>query len=123
LTAATAAGLDQPPRDALELARAAQGRREPALAVAHQRDDLRLVDRARERDQVAELARDALDVAGEALDRVGREPAAALGQPAREREVVQRDERREAVLLEGPEHPAVVLERRRAELAWSRLDP
>jgi hypothetical protein len=58
------------------------------------------VDRARERDQVAERRRDALRVAREPLDRVARQPAALLGQPARQREVVERDERGQPELLE-----------------------
>ncbi len=114
--------LDQPPGHSPEQGRVAQPGREHALSVAHQRDDLRLVDRGGERHQVAERGRDALAVAREALDRVGRQPAAGLRQPARQREVVQRDERRQAELLERAEHAPVVLERRRAELPRRRLD-
>ena len=80
--------------------RVALARREHPLEVAEERDDLRLVDRARVGHEVAEVARDALAVALEAVDRVGREPAAALGEPAREREVVQRDEGGQAELGE-----------------------
>ena len=111
-TAATWASIRRL-RDAPEVAGVAHARREPALAVAHQRDDLRLVDRARERHQVAERGRDALDVAREALDGVGRQPAAALGEPARQREVMQRHERGQPVLLE----------RRRARAGSARAPP
>ena len=76
--------------------------REVPLEVALARDDLRLVDRARPRHEVAELAGHDLAVALEALDRVARRPAAALGEPARVAEVVQGDERLEALLRSVP---------------------
>jgi hypothetical protein len=71
---------------------------------------------------LAERSRDDVAVAPEALDRVVREPAAALGEPARVREVVQRDEGSQPVLGQALEHASVVVERGGIELARRGLD-
>jgi hypothetical protein len=71
---------------------------------------------------LAERIRDDVAVAREALDRVVREPAAVLGEPARVREVVERDEGGQPVLGQTLEHVPVVVERGLVEHARRRLD-
>ena len=88
-----------------------------------QRDDLRLVDRARERHQVAERrARRARSSARSVATASGASPAAARGEPAREVKWCSVTNAVEAVLGERPEHAPVVLERGAAELARRGLD-
>ena len=71
---------------------------------------------------LAERIRDDVAVVREALDRVVREPAAALGEPARVREAVQRDEGSQPVLGQALEQAPVVVERGGVELARPGLD-
>jgi hypothetical protein len=79
--------------------------------VAHQRDDVRLVDRARDPDAVTEVLGRVRAVARELLDDLVRVPAAAIGEPARRREVVVGDARDQPVLTARRDHPRVVVER------------
>ena len=73
-------------------------------------------------DQIAEVLRGALAVAHEAIRRGRVLPAADGGEPARRREVLERDQRRQAVLVAAGEHAAVVIERGDRERALLRLD-
>ena len=100
-----------------------QARRVDADGVAQHGDDVGLVEGAGPSDEVAEMGDGALDVAGEALGRVGSLPAAAVGEPARRREVVEGDHRGDAALVTGRAHAPVVVEGGRGELPFGGLDP
>ena len=86
-------------------------------------DDVRLVDRAADRDEVADVGDRALAVAREAVDDLRRLPAADRRDPARVREVVERHDRLHALFVAFGEHPPVVVERGDRELAVLGLDP
>ncbi len=61
-------------------------------------------------------------VTGEAFGRRGVGPAILLSDPAGGREVVERRDRRQAVLVTGFEHPAVMVELGPGVFARLRLD-
>src|SRR6185369_13888974 len=90
--------------------------REDAVEVAHGCYDVRLAQGAGAGDHVAQVGRGALAEAGEAVRRRWLGPAAACGNPSGCREVVERDDRLEVVLLAGGAHAPVVLERGTREL-------
>jgi hypothetical protein len=73
---------------------------------------VRLVDRAHERDAVAETLCDHVRIAAEAVDDARVRPPTVGGDPARRREVMERGERRQPVLVKGVKHTRVVIERR-----------
>src|SRR4029077_1161813 len=95
---------------------------EERVEVSHRRDDVRLVQGTGTGEQISQVRGGARAEAGEALRGLGRGPAAARGHPARRREMVEGDDRREAVLTAGGAYPPVVLERRPRPLALLRLD-
>ena len=64
----------------------------------------------------------ALAVTGEEISGTGVLPTAPGRQPARQREMVERDHRRQAILVARGEHPPVVLELRAREEALLGLD-
>ena len=101
---------------------ALHARRVDAQHVAAPAQALRLVDGARVADHVAERASGPLAVALEQLreSRV-REPA-QLVDPDRQREVVEGEDRRDAVLVAGVEHPPVMVELGGRELTAGGLD-
>src|SRR5438034_10206902 len=71
---------------------------------------------------VAQVGRGARREAGEAVGRLRVGPAAAGGDPAGRGEVVEGDDRLEAVLAACRAHAAVVVERRAGELPVLGLD-
>jgi hypothetical protein len=83
---------------------------------------VRLVDRADPLHAVAEALHDTDRVLREARRRVGRSPAPIADQPARAREVVQRDDRRHAVGEAAVDHARVVVERGDRDEALFGLD-
>ena len=97
--------------------------REDADDIAHQRQDVRLVDRAADRDEVADVRDRPLAVPGEAVDDLGRLPTAEGREPARIREMVERHHRLHALRVTLAQHPPVVVERGDRELAVLGLDP
>ena len=104
----------------------------PRLAVAgvrnaehrvQERAQVRLVDRAGVRHEVAQVPHRPLAEAREALGRPRLLPSSIRGDPARGGEVVERQQRHEPVLVARVEHAPVVIERRPRELALLGLDP
>ncbi len=91
--------------------------------IAHERDHVRLVQRARHADEIAERLHRPLAHPGEALRRVGRFEGTPLGQPPRRREVVEGHHRHDATLLATSADASVVIERGGRELTLGRLDP
>src|SRR6185436_12648036 len=94
-------------RAAPEVGIALAGREDPP-EMAEGRDDVRLVERAHTAHDVAEMLGHALGVAREALGRDVLRPAAAVGEPAGRRKVMQRDDRLEPELEARAAHPAIV---------------
>ena len=94
-----------------------------ADGVAQHGHHVGLVEGAGPSDEVTEVGDGALDVAGEALGRVGRLPPAAVGEPTGRREVVEGHDRRDAALVAGRAHAPVVVEGGEGELPLGGLDP
>ena len=86
-------------------------RRVVAEEVAHEADDVGLVDGAGHADDVADRVRDARRVVADPPGHVGVLEAAGRGDPARQREVVQGHDRREAPLAAALGHGAVARQR------------
>ncbi len=107
------------PRERVEVAPA--GREHPD-DVAHQRHDVRFVDRAAHRDEITEVGDGTLAVPREAIDDLVRLPAAERGHPARGREVVERHDRSHALLVALGDDAPVVVEGGARELAVLGLD-
>jgi hypothetical protein len=97
-------------------------RRVDAQQPAARTQALRLVDRARVPDPVAERLRGSVAVALEQRREALRGDAAFFVQPPGDREVVKGDDRHHAVLVAGVEHAPVVGQRGARELALGRLD-
>jgi len=97
--------------------------REDAQVVTHERDDVRLVQRAVDADDVAEVARRDLAEAREPVCGLGDLPAARHGRPDRRREMVIAHDRHDVVLVAGVDHSPIVIERVVRELTLGRLDP
>src|SRR5207247_3158407 len=95
---------------------------EEAVEVAEGGHDVGLVQRAGAAHHVAQVGRGARREAGEAVGGLRVGPAAAGGEPAGRREVVEGDDRLEAVLAAGRAHAPVVVERRAGELPVLGLD-
>ena len=96
--------------------------RELAHDVAQHRHDVRLVDRARDPDEVAEVLDRVFAERTEPIDDLGLFPAALDREPARRREVMKRHHGHDARLVARGEHPAVVVERSTRHLAVLRFD-
>ena len=109
--------VDRPPQRGV-----APSGREGAGEVAEHGDDVGLVERATPADEVAERLRRRAAEAGEAIGRLRLLPAAVVRHPTGRREVVEGDDRRDAVLVARRAHPAVVVECGLGELALLRLD-
>ncbi len=98
-------------------------RRERTDDVTHEREDVRLVDRAADRDQVAEVGDGPLAVAAEAVDDLGCLPATQRRDPTRVREVVERHDGLHALCVTLGEDAPVVVERGDRELPVLGFDP
>src|SRR5438445_7919882 len=85
--------------------------------------DARLVDRAPDVDEIAELVDDAMHERDEGAWCVGRDPSSFAHEPEWVREVVQGDHRRDPLLAHLAEHVSVVTDLARVEDAFRRLDP
>ena len=97
------------------------GREHPHL-MRHAGDDVRFVDRAGPtQDRCEPLGRPVTELAEE-VGGVGLGPSALVRQPSRGREVVEGDDRLDAVLEQRLAEPYVVVERRGRPLALLRLD-
>ena len=80
--------------------------------------DARLVDRAPDVDEIAELVDDAMHERDEGTWCVGRDPSSFAHEPERVREMVQRDHRRDPLLAHLAEHVSVVADLSRIEDAF-----
>src|SRR5262245_34312832 len=96
--------------------------REHAHAVAHERDDVRLVDRAGDADLVAQPSARDVDEACEAVDDGAVGPPTVGRDPPRRREVVERHYGEQLPVATGSDHACVVVERGVRELAVLGLD-
>ena len=97
-------------------------RREEPHEVAHDRHDVRFVHRARDADEVAQRVADDEGVALHERGDLGRFEPAEIGDPQRQREVMQRDDRKDVPGATGFEHEAIVRQRLRVDLASLWLD-
>ena len=88
-----------------------QERRPRAVDVPLHDVDRRLVDRQPVAHLRRQTAADALHIAGEQTGRVPAQPAAALREPRRIGEMVQRHDRLQPALPQRPDHAPVVLQR------------
>ena len=96
--------------------------REGLVGVGHDRDHVRLVDRADETDTV-EDRQGAFGEAGEAVDHGRVAPVAVARQPGGVGEVVERDHRGQPEVEGRADHPPVVVEQGSREVALLGLDP
>ena len=97
------------------------GRRRPE-GVAHDADEVELVDGAGPTDEIAEVGCRPGDETGEDIGSVRSLPPTPVGQPGRGREVMERHDRGDAALAAGCTDAAVVVERSDGELALGGLD-
>src|SRR6185312_5051403 len=93
-----------------------------AQHAVQQAAEVRLVERAGIRDEIAEVTHGVLAEAGETVGRLRTLPAPARRDPARRGEVVERQHRRQPVLVTRIQHSPVVLERGSRELALLGFD-
>src|SRR5438105_4776662 len=97
-------------------------RREQAEVVPERRHDVGLVDRARQRDAVAEVGDGPLAEPAEPVDdRRVRPSAVGCGPPGR-REVMKRDAGEHPAVVAGVDHAAVMVEGRLRELTFFGFD-